>query len=904
MSVEDRLKSIAESLEKIEEHQRRQDTRTKRKDVLEAILKYAAAIMSLLGFWSTVVQHLPFYNAIWADWTIFLIVAYLVHRAIHGVIKVIPKGSDRTRRILKGWLSKRQSSSRRFQPKAHIFSVRNINVFIIILILAGGGILQYYHNVTAQQKANLSAFEKKLQTLRWIAYEPIQLDPEVEPKVFGDENNIRQELKVLHDFGFNGLITFASDGTNGLIPKVAHEVGFQGVIMGITHTTGDRITAYGVKDSIIVGKDRDEKDTSVLVPKGSKITIGKQTFILGKKAKIAVSPKTTLPVADGAEAIVEKGDSATKGLSVAVKEGSKIAVKTGCKFTGTQAFRIIDEKGTAHSLPPNSIVTVKAAKGFQVIAARGSQVKVKYPSEVQAAVEAAHPDQESAKGKAQQEPELYVDAYCVGQHFDQREYSAADVLSCMRLLKQRTNLPVTATLSPDGYDAFPEISKTVDWFFPDVHVDWYDVAQVNTEAERKNNKPDALEQTQILVRHMADIRKEYYPDKSILLKIICFPSAEVTLATEATQADFYHQFLTYSQHNVNFPARTYASYFSAFDITWKIPPPIRTWPKGERHLGLFHTLQFRECDFIRSSKSKNEHPKSKHEHAKSKYERSELKNERSELALAAYLRNTKSPIFRTFQRHFPKEISDPPKLSKLISALNHMLDSPLFNVHDVRDANGLIRDLKEAKNPVSQHLVRKFSEQFRKQLKALPSSKSVLPALQQALVHELNRLLQEDQLYDKKRFKGVKLRDETKKLSRGNPQGEDLIYLNRALLEDAYPQKITRCLLNKKLVEATINGWEKEIKKNPSKKVFIRLDHLLNLEEDWLDEADDLQKIVAMRNRVPFLRRAANRLLLEAAYWHDNKQELEKSYNDKEYPSGPFDLAKPAVSEFGWGPGP
>src|SRR5262249_25272338 len=62
-----------------------------------------------------------------------------------------------------------------------------------------------------------------------------------------------------------------------------------------------------------------------------------------------------------------------------------------------------------------------------------------------------------------------------------------------------------------------------------------------------------------------------------------------------------------------------------------------------------------------------------------------------------------------------------------------------------------------------------------------------------ALVEALNQLLQAGQcLYAEDSFKDVTFRDETAELLKLPLQGDGLIYLNRLLLEDAYPDAITK----------------------------------------------------------------------------------------------------------------
>jgi hypothetical protein len=64
--------------------------------------------------------------------------------------------------------------------------------------------------------------------------------------------------------------------------------------------------------------------------------------------------------------------------------------------------------------------------------------------------------------------------------------------------------------------------------------------------------------------------------------------------------------------------------------------------------------------------------------------------------------------------------------------------------------------------------------------------------LEVALVKDFNRIIRSQSIYDAQRFAGVSLRPETQRLLAQNPQEDELLRLNRLLLEDAYPLEISR----------------------------------------------------------------------------------------------------------------
>jgi uncharacterized protein YlxW (UPF0749 family) len=116
--------------------------------------------------------------------------------------------------------------------------------------------------------------------------------------------------------------------------------------------------------------------------------------------------------------------------------------------------------------------------------------------------------------------------------------------------------------------------------------------------------------------------------------------------------------------------------------------------------------------------------------------------------------------------------------------------SLLLRVDDLENIGGLAVQLQNSQNPLSQYLRGKFSDNTRLLLNKTNLSRPETESLKKALVDELNQLLQGDCLYDEQRFAKVQLTKETQMRVKQNPQGEDLIRLNRLLLEESYPNKI------------------------------------------------------------------------------------------------------------------
>ncbi len=77
-------------------------------------------------------------------------------------------------------------------------------------------------------KVVTEAFESALYSLCWVAYAPTNFNPE--QGVFPSEESLREDLQVLKQAGFNGLVTYGADQP---IHQVAQAVGFEGMILGV-----------------------------------------------------------------------------------------------------------------------------------------------------------------------------------------------------------------------------------------------------------------------------------------------------------------------------------------------------------------------------------------------------------------------------------------------------------------------------------------------------------------------------------------------------------------------------------------------------------------------------------------------------------------------------------------------
>ena len=83
---------------------------------------------------------------------------------------------------------------------------------------------------TPSPEPDRSLFDK-FEAFTWIAYAPTQYNPD--QKITPSVDDIMQDLQILYEAGFRGLVTYGASGILAEIPKMARQVGFEGIVMGI-----------------------------------------------------------------------------------------------------------------------------------------------------------------------------------------------------------------------------------------------------------------------------------------------------------------------------------------------------------------------------------------------------------------------------------------------------------------------------------------------------------------------------------------------------------------------------------------------------------------------------------------------------------------------------------------------
>ena len=117
----------------------------------------------------------------------------------------------------------------------------------------------------------------------------------------------------------------------------------------------------------------------------------------------------------------------------------------------------------------------------------------------------------------------------------------------------------------------------------------------------------------------------------------------------------------------------------------------------------------------------------------------------------------------------------------------------LFDMDAIKDPGSLAVKLEDTRAPVSQLIASQLSEDIQWLLVGYDGASDPSAKLQEALLADLNRLLQAGPLYDAQVFADTELSEQTQTRIAQNPKsGEALVRLNRSLLAAAYPYELAQ----------------------------------------------------------------------------------------------------------------
>jgi hypothetical protein len=160
-----------------------------------------------------------------------------------------------------------------------------------------------------------------------------------------------------------------------------------------------------------------------------------------------------------------------------------------------------------------------------------------------------------------------------------------------------------------------------------------------------------------------------------------------------------------------------------------------------------------------------------------------------------------------------------------------------LSIDDIREPTKFVNALREPQTPLSQYLHDRLSKGTRERLSKYISPKPPPKTLQQAIVDELNPLLQDESLYARDRFAKVSLTRKVQGLiAQGPKHRKKLLRLNRFLLQEAYPSEIAECSTN---LERLL--YPEELEHEPPDFDAILLSYVLHILPDRECQMDVLQ---------------------------------------------------------------
>jgi hypothetical protein len=129
-----------------------------------------------------------------------------------------------------------------------------------------------------------------------------------------------------------------------------------------------------------------------------------------------------------------------------------------------------------------------------------------------------------------------------------------------------------------------------------------------------------------------------------------------------------------------------------------------------------------------------------------------------------------------------------------VSAQGGRYALPHFWAGNFKEAQSFAKRVLERNDPISAWLWEKLDASSQSALNEMGSGTETTELQRKSLAKDLNRLMAEPDFYDESRFSNINFRSETENFLRNGilQNEEQKLYLTRLLLEDAYPNELSR----------------------------------------------------------------------------------------------------------------
>ena len=181
-------------------------------------------------------------------------------------------------------------------------------------------------------------------------------------------------------------------------------------------------------------------------------------------------------------------------------------------------------------------------------------------------------------------------------------------------------------------------------------------------------------------------------------------------------------------------------------------------------------------------------------------------------------------------------IEDQPNITA--SVLDRLIDddprvgSPFLAVTDVKSPVGFAEKLRAVADPLSRFLAEQLLPETRDALIRFQGKGAVPEELLNGIIDGMNQVIRKTCLYDHQRFSEIKLSRETRQMVESVIPGTNVPFVNRALLDEAYPEEIWK--RRRETVSYSIRQMKEHVARD--------LSALLNTRREMLTEMPDEYK--------------------------------------------------------------
>lgn len=182
-------------------------------------------------------------------------------------------------------------------------------------------------------------------------------------------------------------------------------------------------------------------------------------------------------------------------------------------------------------------------------------------------------------------------------------------------------------------------------------------------------------------------------------------------------------------------------------------------------------------------------------------------------------------------------IEDQPTITA--SVLDRLMDddprlgTPFLGITDLKSPVGFVGKLRTGDDPISRYLAQQLLPDTRDALGRFDGKGAVPDDLLNGVIEGINQVIRRGCLYENQRFAGMKLSRETKQMVDSVLPGTNVPFVNRALLDEAYPDEIWK--RRRETVSYSIRQMKEHVARDLSALLNTRREMLTELPEEYTE---------------------------------------------------------------------